>query len=298
MNSTNKNLSVASTPASASTHRVCVVFGSEEKENIPADFPMGGIQVVIGDITKGGAAAGESFTTFKTNLNQRFEAQAATIAQMRGEYDANFAESARVQAATIAQMRGEYDANFAESARVQAAIIAESARVQAAIIAESTRVHNLQQVIITQMRRSLADMDANMIHMDANMIRRLDMAAKECNQYQYIVDQQRVDIAEQRVDIDALLQRNNDLTIDRGLIDELSGYRDEAVNAALSLNRAQALIDDLSTFRNWAMCPLCSQQERRDTICLPCNHTVCADCCIDHVCRVCLGHIANRLPLL
>jgi hypothetical protein len=233
---------------------------------------MGCIQVVTGAKRQGGAAAGESFTTFMERLDQRFE---------------TLVESARVQAATITQMRGEYDEKFAESARVQA----ESARVQAAIIAESTRVQNEQQVTITQMRR---DIDASFAHMEG----RLDEIVRGQKKQREIIDQQRVVIDQQRVDIDALLQRNNDLTIDRGLIDELSGYRDEAVNAALSLNRAQALIDDLSTFRNWAMCPLCSQQERRDTICLPCNHTVCADCCIDHVCRVCLGHIENRLPLL
>jgi hypothetical protein len=62
------NLSVASPPAST---RVCVVFGSEEKEQIPDGFRMG-VQVVDGANHRGGAAAGQPFSTFMQRIDQRF----------------------------------------------------------------------------------------------------------------------------------------------------------------------------------------------------------------------------------
>jgi hypothetical protein len=70
------NLSVASPPAST---RVCVVFGSEEKEQIPDGFRMG-VQVVDGANHRGGAAAGQPFSTFMQRIDQRFAALDEMIA--------------------------------------------------------------------------------------------------------------------------------------------------------------------------------------------------------------------------
>jgi hypothetical protein len=242
MNSTNKNPSVASTPTSAFASvstRICVVFGSEEKENLnESDFRMGRVQVVDvdGNKCRGGAAVGESYTTFKQSLlkrfDERFDAQDKIIAEMRGENAQMRGENA--------QMRGEYSARFA--------------------------------------------------HMGV----RLDESAK-------LYNQQQDKINEQQGSINALRRRNEDLTIDFGLIDELTRLRNQRFIDEWSRSRDRALIDDLLIDRNWAMCPNCDhfQQQWRDTICLPCRHTFCAACCTERdLCPICLEDIEHRHTLL
>jgi Mg/Co/Ni transporter MgtE len=114
-------------------------------------------------------------------------------------------------------------------------------------ITQSARLQNEQQDTVTKMRGSLAQMGG-----------RLDELARMQNEQRDILEQM-------RRDADALLQRNKDVTNDRGLIDELSRYRDQRWIDELSSNRDQALIVELSSYRDWAMCLHCARQERRDT---------------------------------
>jgi hypothetical protein len=220
MNSTDNNLSVAtSTPVSGA--RVCVVFSSEEKENLRAsDFrTMGCVEVIDGDKRRGGAAFSESFTTFTERLEKRFAAQDEKI--------------------------------------------------------------KTQDVKI-----------ANLTDRSNEIARLLDDAARGHNDLQGTIN-------DQQVNINALLQHNEDLSIDRTLLDELSRYRNREVIDELSRDRYRALLDDFSIYREWAMCSNCNQERRRDNICLPCRHTFCADCLDDRDhCPVCLTEIVHRHTLL
>lgn len=131
------------------------------------------------------------------------------------------------------------------------------------------------------------------------MARRLDESAMLYNEQNDIIYNHLATLKEQQVNITDLLQRNEDLTIDQGLIDELSRYRDQKWIDEVSRNRDRALIDELSIYREWAMCPNCDQRQRRDVMCFPCRHTFCTECSThsDH-CPICMDDIERRHNLL
>jgi hypothetical protein len=161
----NSNLSVASPPVST---RVCVVFGSEEKEKIPD-----GVQVIDGANHRGGGAAGQPFSTFMQRIYQRF----ADLEEMIAANGEMIAANGEKIAAT-----GEM------------------------IAALDERVVALDERIAAH--------DARFTH----MTRRLDESAELYNEQQY------TSINKQQGTTSELRQRNQDLPIDQGLIDELSSY--------------------------------------------------------------------------
>jgi chromosome segregation ATPase len=249
-----------------------------------------GVQVIDGDKNRGGAAADKSFSTYMRSFDQRL-----------GDMERSHDEKNATSAAMFANMERRLDEKNATSAAMFANMerrLDEKNATSAAMFADMARL-NEKNARLDEKNAHLDEKNATYAAMLADMERRVSETVTVYNELQDILYNHQVTINEQQVNITDLLQRNEDLTIDQGLIDELSRYRDQELIDEVSRHRDRALINELSIYREWAMCPNCDQRQRRDVMCFPCRHTFCTECSThsDH-CPICMEDIERRHRLL
>jgi hypothetical protein len=186
------NLAVASTPLAP--NRCRVVFGSEEKENIPQSYRMGRVVVFEGENHREGASAGEPFSTFMLGINADTNRQLGVINQQL----AALGETNALQNQQLAAQNQQLAAQ-----NQQLAALGETNALQNQQLAALGETNALQN-------QRIAVHDATIAHL-----------TDRSNEYAGLLDDAARTHNELQDTITEIRQRNADLTIDRGWIDVL-----------------------------------------------------------------------------
>jgi hypothetical protein len=145
------NLGVASTPSAQD--RCCVVFHSEEKENIPKEYRMGRVQVDDGVNRRDGAEVGQTFSTFMQAMDQRFATVNEQFAELRQEL-AELRETNTLQNQELAAQAH------------QIAHLNNRSREGAGLLDLAARLNNDLQDTITQTRQRNEDLTIDQAAID------------------------------------------------------------------------------------------------------------------------------------
>jgi chromosome segregation ATPase len=163
------NIGVASTPSAP--NRCRVVFGLEEKENIPeGSYRMGRVQVHDGEHRREGAAVDQTFSTFMSSqfaeINERLAALGNTNA-LQNQRIAAQDETIAAQNETITAL---VNTNALQNQRIAAqdeTIAVHGATIvnltdrrneYAGLLDDAARLHNNLEDTITQIRQHNADL--------------------------------------------------------------------------------------------------------------------------------------------